>query len=130
MVIVLYDDECGFCRWALAWALKRDRDHALTIAPIQSSKGEQLLADLEPAERLRSVHVVHDDGHRESGGAATRAVLETLPSAHLLTRLAGVSPRLTEFGYRLIANHRSRLSRLVPKAAKQRADELVASRER
>jgi predicted DCC family thiol-disulfide oxidoreductase YuxK len=121
-VIVLYDDDCGFCRWTLAWALRRDRDHTLTIAPIQSSTGDELLADLDAAERLRSVHVVHDDGRRTSGGHAVSDVLRELPSAPLLARVAGIP-----IVYRLAAANRSKLSRLVPARAKQRADRLLQS---
>jgi predicted DCC family thiol-disulfide oxidoreductase YuxK len=126
-VIVLYDSDCGFCRWTIAWALKRDRNHVLGVAPIQSSTGAELLADLDPAERLESAHAVHDDGRRESGGAAVRTVLEVLPSARPLAWLAGLSPRLTEAVYRLVADHRSAVSRLVPARAKRRADALLAS---
>jgi predicted DCC family thiol-disulfide oxidoreductase YuxK len=125
-VIVLYDGECGFCRWTVAWALERDRNQVLTVAPIQSSTGARLLADMEPAERLRSVHVVHDDAGRESGGAAVRDVLRALPSARLLARIAGVSPRASELAYRLVAGRRREVSRLVPKRAKLRADDVLA----
>jgi predicted DCC family thiol-disulfide oxidoreductase YuxK len=121
-VIVLYDEDCGFCRWTVAWALKRDRDRALEIAPIQSAAGEQLLADLAPAERLRAAHVVNDDGRRESGGAAVREVLNALPSAHPLARLASIP-----IVYRLAARHRSRISRLVPRRSKLKADQLLGA---
>jgi predicted DCC family thiol-disulfide oxidoreductase YuxK len=127
-VIVLYDGDCGFCRWTIAWALKRDRDNVLTVAPIQSTTGELLLADMEPTERLGSVHVVHDDAGRESGGAAVRDVLNALPAARPLARLAGISPRSTDLVYRLVAGHRGRLSRLVPERAKRRADGVLAQR--
>jgi predicted DCC family thiol-disulfide oxidoreductase YuxK len=123
-VIVLYDGNCGFCRWTVAWALKRDRDRLLTVAPIQSPTGDRLLAGVDAAERLRAVHVVHDDGRHESGGAAAQAVLRV--SARRLARLAGISPRLVELVYRLVAGNRARLSRLVPAGAKQRADRMLA----
>ena len=119
-MIVLYDDDCGFCRWTLAWALKRDREGALETAPIQSPKGAELLADLTPAERLREVHVVHDDGRRQSGGAAVSAVLTALPGPHPLARVAGI-PAV----YRLAAANRSKLSRLVPQRSKRAADQLL-----
>ena len=120
-MIVLYDEDCGFCRWTVAWALRRDRDHVLAIAPIQSPTGNELLADVPPAERLLAAHVVRDDGRRESGGAAVREVLDALPSAHPLARLASIP-----IVYRLTARHRRRLSRLVPERAKLRADGVLA----
>jgi predicted DCC family thiol-disulfide oxidoreductase YuxK len=112
-VIVLFDSDCGFCRRTLDWALARDRDHLLEPHPIQSATGAELLADLDPTERLRSAHVIHDDGRRESGGAAMRAVLDVLPSARRLAWLARLSPRATDAGYRVVARHRSFFGRLV-----------------
>jgi predicted DCC family thiol-disulfide oxidoreductase YuxK len=112
-VIVLYDSDCGFCRWTLAWALKRDRNHVLDTHPIQSDRGAELLADLDPEERMSQAHVVHDDGRRESGGAAMRAVLDVLPPARRLAWLARLSPRATDAGYRFVARHRAAFGRLV-----------------
>jgi predicted DCC family thiol-disulfide oxidoreductase YuxK len=111
-VIVLYDGDCGFCRRSVEWALKRDRNHVLTAETIQSPTGERLLADLTPEQRLREAHVIHDDGRRESGGAAARAVLNALPSTRGLARVVSVSPGLTERGYRFVANHRGLFGRL------------------
>jgi predicted DCC family thiol-disulfide oxidoreductase YuxK len=122
-VIVLYDEDCGFCRWTLAWALERDRERALEIAPIQSETGTRLLADMDPAERLCAVHVVHADARRESGGAAVRDVLNALPSRNPLARVASIP-----LAYRFAAKNRSWLSRLVPARAKRRADARVADR--
>jgi predicted DCC family thiol-disulfide oxidoreductase YuxK len=127
-LLVLYDDDCGFCRWTVAWALRRDRDGALDVAPIQSETGERLLADLAPAERLRAAHVIHADGRRSSGGAALRDVLDALPSARRWARAAGAWPAATDVAYRLVAVHRSRVSKLVPRRAKLRADRLLAGR--
>ena len=125
---MLYDRDCGFCRWTVAWALRRDRDGVLEVAPIQSEAGERALADMEPAKRLESAHAMHADGRRSSGGAALRDVLGALPRARGLARLAELSPRGTELAYRLVADHRSQISKLVPNAAKRRADELLAER--
>jgi predicted DCC family thiol-disulfide oxidoreductase YuxK len=78
-VIVLYDADCGFCRWAMAWAVRRDRHQMLVTVPIQSPLGCELLVDVFPSERLRSAQVVRDDGCRRSGGAAAADVLSVLP---------------------------------------------------
>jgi predicted DCC family thiol-disulfide oxidoreductase YuxK len=111
-VIVLYDGDCGFCRRSVDWALRRDRDSRLTATPIQSPAGERLLADLAPEQRLREVHVIHDDGRRSSGGAAVKDVLNVLPSARALARVVSVSPRMTELGYRVVANNRGLFAHL------------------
>jgi predicted DCC family thiol-disulfide oxidoreductase YuxK len=125
-VIVFYDDDCGFCRWTLAWALVRDKQGVLTAEPIQSESGERLLGDLSEEERLRSAHVVHDDGRRTSGGAAVRDVLAAVPAGRGLARVLGLSPRATELAYRFVADQRRHISKLVPADAKRRADRIVA----
>jgi predicted DCC family thiol-disulfide oxidoreductase YuxK len=119
-VIVLYDGECRFCRWTIAWALERDAHRALAVAPIQSPAGARLLADLPAAERLRSLHVVHDDARRASGGAAVRDVLDALPSARALAWVASRSPRFTDFIYGVVARHRGQIGRLVPRRRDER----------
>lgn len=47
-MIVLYDADCGFCRWAMAWAVRRDHHHVLVTVPIQSPLGSELLVDVVP----------------------------------------------------------------------------------
>jgi predicted DCC family thiol-disulfide oxidoreductase YuxK len=127
LVIVLYDADCGFCRWAMAWAVRRDRDHVLAPAPIQSPLGSELLAVLAPSERLRSAHIVRDDGSRRSGGAAAADVLSALPATRILGRLAGGFPRTTDRLYRVVAARRMSFGRLVGTQARRRADDLLAS---
>jgi predicted DCC family thiol-disulfide oxidoreductase YuxK len=126
-VIVLYDADCGFCRWAMAWALRRDDRHRLVAVPIQSPLGSELLADLSPGDRLRSAHVVGDDGRRRSGGAAAAAVLSVLPSTRALARLAHGLPGTTASLYSLVAAQRVGFGRFVGDAARQRADRLLGS---
>jgi predicted DCC family thiol-disulfide oxidoreductase YuxK len=122
-VIVLYDGDCGFCRRSVDWALRRDRDRRLTATPIQSPTGEFLLADLTPDQRLREVHVINDDGRRSSGGAAVKDVLRALPSARGLARVVSVSPRMTQVGYRFVANHRALFGKLRSPRSAQRSRE-------
>jgi predicted DCC family thiol-disulfide oxidoreductase YuxK len=124
-VIVLYDADCGFCRWAMAWAVRRDHRHVLVTAPIQSPLGSELLADVVPSERLRSAHVVRDDGRRRSGGAAAADVLSVLPSTRVLGQLAHSLPRTTALLYGVVAARRKNFGRLVGKEARRRADGLL-----
>jgi predicted DCC family thiol-disulfide oxidoreductase YuxK len=125
-VIVLYDADCGFCRWATAWAVRRDERHLLLAAPIQSPRGAELLADLAPGERLRSAHVIGEDGRRRSGGAAAAEVLSALPRTRPLGRLARRLPRIAALLYALLAGRRRAFGRLIGKEARRRADELLA----
>ena len=124
-MIVLYDTDCGFCRWAMAWAVRRDHHHVLVTVPIQSPLGSELLADIDLRERLRSAHVVGDDGRRRSAGAAAAEVLGVLPRTQGLARLAHRLPSTTALLYRVVAKRRSGFGRLVSNKARLRADRLL-----
>jgi predicted DCC family thiol-disulfide oxidoreductase YuxK len=124
-MLVLYDADCGFCRWAMAWALAHDPRRTLVAVPIQSQLGTQLLADLGPDERLAAAHVVRDDGARDSGGAAAAEVLGALPPTRALGRLARSLPAPTAALYGLVATHRHGFGRFVGREARRRADRLL-----
>jgi predicted DCC family thiol-disulfide oxidoreductase YuxK len=124
-VIVLYDNDCGFCRWSMAWALKQEARERLVAVPIQSQLGAELLAQLDERERLRSAHVIDDDGARRSGGAAAAEVLGTLAPTRALGRLAKRAPAPTSFIYEFVASHRHGFGRFVGQQARRRADELL-----
>lgn len=124
-MIVLYDKDCGFCRWSMAWALRRDARHTLVAVPIQSQLGAELLVDVNPSERLRSAHVIADDGSRHSGGAAAADVLSALPQTRALGRLADRLPAPTGLIYDFVAGRRRAFGRFVGEQARRRADALL-----
>jgi predicted DCC family thiol-disulfide oxidoreductase YuxK len=124
-VIVLYDADCGFCRWAVAWAVGRDERDLLVTVPIQSELGSELLVDIPLSDRLRSAHVVPDSGPLLSGGAAAAEVLGVLPSTRNLGRLARGLPRTTAVLYGVLAARRQSVGRLVGAEARRRADRLL-----
>jgi predicted DCC family thiol-disulfide oxidoreductase YuxK len=125
---LLYDEDCGFCRFSVALVLAWDRRRRLRPVPIQGEEGQRLLAAQPPSERLASAHVIEPDGSVRSGGALAGPVLERLPGGGPLATLAERSPRATERVYRLVADHRGALGRLVPTRAKTWADRLIAAR--
>lgn len=124
-MIVLYDKDCGFCRWSMAWAIGHDDHEQLVAVPIQSPLGAELLADMDAGERLRSAHVVTGDGLRRSGGEAAADVLALLPKTRMLGGLAHGLPRTTALLYDLVAAQRQAFGRFVGKDARGRADALL-----
>jgi len=126
---VLYDAGCGLCVWLLAGLLAWDRDERLRPGAIEGAEGRRLLADLDPQERLSAWHLVAPDGTRSSGGAALAPLLRLLPGGAPAAAVAALSPGLSGRGYRWVADHRGRLSRLVPAGAKRRAGLAVARAE-
>jgi predicted DCC family thiol-disulfide oxidoreductase YuxK len=127
--VVLYDSDCGFCKWLLAGLLRWDRAARLHPVPLQGSEADELLADLAPAERMASWHLVSPAGTRRSRGAAIPPLLRLLPGGRLPASVFARLPGLTDRGYRWVAEHRSQLSRWVPAGPKRRASERVRRRE-
>jgi predicted DCC family thiol-disulfide oxidoreductase YuxK len=127
---LLYDADCGFCRWSVVQLLRWDDRgrHGLEPVAIQSVRGQQLLAAVPEADRLRTAHVVGPDGTVRSGGDAVPAVTAILPGAAPLGLVARLVPWLVRGGYGVIARHRITVSRFVPRAAKAAADADLARR--
>jgi predicted DCC family thiol-disulfide oxidoreductase YuxK len=125
---VLYDAECGFCAWILSGLLEWDRAHRLRPTALQHSEARQLLAGVHSAERMASWHLISPAGARYSGGAAVAQVFRLLPGGRMPAAVFTHFPRLTEKAYRWVADHRSRLSRLIPTTAKRNARRRVQER--
>jgi predicted DCC family thiol-disulfide oxidoreductase YuxK len=126
--LLLYDADCGFCRWSLGLVLRGDRRSAIRPLMLQSAEAEELLADMTAEQRMASWHLAAPDGRRWSAGYAAPVLLALLPGGRLPARVLGVAPELTDRGYRWVADHRSMLSKLIPDRAKRRADWLIAER--
>jgi predicted DCC family thiol-disulfide oxidoreductase YuxK len=125
--ILLYDPDCGFCRWSLAWVLRADRSKRLRPVPLGSREADELLADLTPEERMRSWHLIAPDGRRWSAGYAAAPLLRLLPGGRLPAAALAAAPEITDRVYRWVADHRSTLSKLIPERGKRRADERLAA---
>ncbi len=119
---VLYDAQCGFCRWSLARLLDLDRDRTLCPVALGTAEADSLLSDLTPAERGASWHLIAPDGRRDSAGRAAAPLLRLLPGGSVPAAVLARAPKLTECAYSWVAEQRSWLSRLIPNGAKRRAD--------
>lgn len=128
--MVLYDADCGFCKWLLAGLLRWDRAAHLRPVALQRPEADRLLAELTPEERLASWHLISPTGARHSGGAALAPLLRLLRWGRMPAHAFARFPRLTDRAYRWVAEHRTWLSKWVPMSAKQRAGERVDRRER
>jgi predicted DCC family thiol-disulfide oxidoreductase YuxK len=113
VAIILYDDDCGFCRWATERIVRWDRRGRLVARPIQGDDGDRLLHWVSPEARLASWHLATPDGRLYSGGAAVAPLARLLPFGAVIAALASRFPRTTERLYRLVARNRGRLGRAV-----------------
>jgi predicted DCC family thiol-disulfide oxidoreductase YuxK len=122
---VIYDGNCGFCKWMLAGLLRHDTEHRLLPVALGTPEADELLGDLTPAERNASWHLVSPTGERESAGAAAPALFRLLRGGRAPAAvLASIQP-VTDRAYRWVADNRTQLSRFVPSRAKRGADERI-----
>jgi predicted DCC family thiol-disulfide oxidoreductase YuxK len=128
--LVLYDDDCGLCKWLLSGLLRWDHDHRLKPVALQKAAADELLKDLTPEQRMASWHLITPAGTRYSAGEALAPLLGLLPGGRPIATAFAAAPGLSERGYRWVADHRSQLSKLVPAGAKRRASDFVRARTR
>jgi predicted DCC family thiol-disulfide oxidoreductase YuxK len=103
--ILLYDAECGFCRWAAARILAWDQHDRLRAVPLQDGEAKSLV----PQEiRMASWHLILR-GARYSGGQAVAPLARLLPGGGPIAAVAEMAPGLTNIAYRWVADHRELL---------------------
>lgn len=124
---VIYDADCGFCRCCLAVLLGAAGRGALRPLPLGTPEADRLLADLTTEDRNASWHLVDAAGKRFSAGAALAPALALLPRGRRPAALVARMPRMTERGYRWVADHRNLLGRFVPARARLWADRVIAA---
>jgi predicted DCC family thiol-disulfide oxidoreductase YuxK len=125
---ILYDRDCGFCRWSLGVVLRWDRGRRLWPVALQEPPAGRLLAGMPEEERMASWHLVAPGGEVASAGAAFAPLLRLLPGGGPLAALAHRFPGAAESGYRWVAGRRGVLGRMVPRRTAERADARIAER--
>lgn len=126
--LVLYDADCGFCRWSLAKLLAWDRRRRLRPLALQEPEAKQLLGDMAEERRMASWHLIREDGARASAGVALPPLLEMLPGGRAPAALLRRFPGALERTYRWVADHRTLLGKPVTRAAVERAEARIADR--
>jgi predicted DCC family thiol-disulfide oxidoreductase YuxK len=105
--LLIYDGDCGFCRWGMHVVRRIDRAGVFGFCPYGHPVAESILSEL-PADKRYTSHHAFRDGILHSATAAARVTLEGLPLGWVA--LALQLHRL----YPVIARNRSLLGRLVP----------------
>lgn len=115
--VLLYDSDCGFCRWAVDKVLAWDRRHRLRPLALQDPEAETLLPGMDEAQKMASWHLVAADGRVFSAGAAAPPLLRLLPGGRAPAAVLEAFPPLTNRAYGLVARNRDRFGRLVGQSA-------------
>ena len=111
--VLIYDADCGFCRWSVAKILRWDRRGILRAIPFQDPEGDALLGDMDAERKTASWHLVTSDGRVYSAGEAVGPLGDLLPAGKPISVLARTFPGATERAYGWVADHRDRLGRLL-----------------
>lgn len=114
---VLYDEDCGFCRWSADRIRSWDRRNALRFLPLQDPEADRLLHAVPLERRPASWHLVEVDGRVWSAGAAVPRLARRLPGGGSLAVLAESAPGLTDLVYAAVARRRTMLGRLLGQQA-------------
>jgi predicted DCC family thiol-disulfide oxidoreductase YuxK len=109
--VLLYDADCGFCRWAIDRLLAWDRDKRLRVVPLQDAEAELLLPGIDVETKMGSWHLVMD-GQVYSGGAVAPPLLRLLPGGRPLAAVTAAFPGTTERTYRWVSSHKDRFGRM------------------
>lgn len=109
--VLLYDADCGFCRWAVDKLLAWDRAGRLRPVALQSPQADRLLPGLDEETKMASWHLVID-GNVYSGGVAAAPLLRLLPGGRPVAPVVAAFPGMTDRAYRLVARNRDRFGRL------------------
>ncbi len=96
--------------------------------PLGSTEADRLLAEMPKERRMASWHLVEPSGHVSSAGAGFAPLLRQLPGGWPLARLAELFPGEADLAYRLVAENRTPLGRLIPGVVKSRASWLLERR--
>jgi predicted DCC family thiol-disulfide oxidoreductase YuxK len=111
--VVLYDRDCGFCRWATGKLLAWDRRGRLRAVALQDTEAQRLLPGMDRERRMASWHVLGPDGRVWSAGRAVAPLLRLLPAGTPLAAVAAAFPSTTDRLYDWTARHRERLGSLL-----------------
>ncbi|SRR5690554_1278362 len=112
--VLLYDGQCNLCRAIVQWVAERDKDEVLRFAALQSTPGQQLLAQHSlPPTYLESA-VFFEDGRTYLGSDAVLKTLEYVKSPWRNSKvIARVIPKVfRDWGYKRVSNNRSIISKL------------------
>ena len=115
--VILFDDDCGFCRWSLSKILAWDRSRRLRPVALQSPEADDLLKGMGPERKMASWHLVTPDGRTYSGGGAVSNLARLLPAGEPIALLMRAFDRTTDRSYRWVAGHRDRVGRALGERA-------------
>lgn len=105
--IILFDGVCNFCNGAINFTIRQDKHAKLRFAPLQSAKGQGLLATYNIDSQAFNSFVLIDAGRALQKSSAALRVMRKLPWFWQWTQIFWLVPRFIRDGiYDLVARNR------------------------
>lgn len=111
-VVLVYDDDCSFCRWLVSKLLAWDRRGRIRPVALQDEEADRIFAGMSHERKMDSWHLAVE-GRIYSAGAAVAPLTRQLPGGKALAFAADLFPGMTEWLYRLMAANRERLGKVL-----------------
>ncbi|HZD79171.1 MAG TPA: DUF393 domain-containing protein [Actinomycetota bacterium] len=110
---VLFDLECGFCRWTADRLAAWDRRGRLRFVALQEPEADRLLPGMPEERKMGSWHLVLPNGRVRSAGDAVAPLMRRLPGGGPIAALATALPGPTERLYAFVSRHRDGLAQVL-----------------
>jgi predicted DCC family thiol-disulfide oxidoreductase YuxK len=111
---LLFDGDCGVCTWSAEWVKRMDRDGQFIVEPYQMfAESELMRFGIDYQDCDRALQVITRRGRVHRGAFGVNYFLWRRFPWSLLVVLIYAIPILLVLeliGYRLVANHRHRIS--------------------
>ena len=115
--VLLFDGDCGFCRWAADKLLVWGRGRPLRAVALQSHEADDLLGPMDDLAKMGSWHFVDRRGLAYSASAAVAPLMRELPLGWPAATAASAFPGLTDRSYRWLSRNRFRFGRMLGERA-------------
>lgn len=102
---LVYDDDCGFCKWSVAWLNRTDAFETIGFSDLTAEQLDRLDPGFE-----NCMHLLTDEGTFSCGEALERSLEETGTVGAAIVAVARHLPGWTwirERGYRWVADRRA-----------------------
>ncbi len=107
--MLIYDDQCDFCRRWSGRFVRWTRRHPIRLVPLSEARAKALTGKTQ-VELERAMHLVTAEGTVFAGAAAVRELLALVPwgwAPRTAFRIPGAM-RIADRAYRFVADRRQR----------------------
>lgn len=116
MNLIIFDGECGFCNKTMLYIAMKDSNNHFMFVSNLSEKGKGILVENNLFEVSKDSIVVVNNGQILTKGEAVKIIAQKLDLNAILKRIIlATNVKVIDFGYKIIANNRLKLTKNICK---------------